>query len=528
MKRLIALALFVCMLLAAAPMAIAEEPMTITWLHPNWNVALLDHFSDSLWIKTLEEKFNVKFDFMGVTTADDYNNVVNLAISGDEWPDIIYWDWSNYSGGVAAAIEDGLILPISTNEEYWNLMPNFRALLEENDVVRRILALDDGTIASFSHIEETVKRNAYEGNGIRLDWLENLNLEVPTTIDELYTVLKAFKEQDANGNGDPNDEIPMTDFKSYKTIKNLSGAWGMIVNEMQLDPETGEVTFWTEINDGENFKDFVLTLRKWYQEGLIDPEFASMSNDDMIAKILNNQAGYFFQYPTSVTSYNETIAKDDPDAHIVGLHPMKKLYEKNYTGQNKLVRWIAAEEGSCITTAAEKRGHVEKILEIFDYLYSKEGTELISWGVEGVSFTRDADGNNVWTDAVRNEDGTINSDKVAMYALPTRGQWPRMMSYSAWYSMEITGEDNLQTHENYFDVDTSICIPPLVLVGENSVEYTSIMSEVLTLVGETYIKVILGTADEAELDTMLEQVDKMGIDRAIEISRKTYDQYANK
>lgn len=41
-------------------------------------------------------------------------------------------------------------------------------------------------------------------------WLDNLGLTYPETVEELYTVLKAFKEQDANGNGDPNDEIPIS------------------------------------------------------------------------------------------------------------------------------------------------------------------------------------------------------------------------------------------------------------------------------------------------------------------------------
>ena len=45
---------------------------------------------------------------------------------------------------------------------------------------------------------------------MRKDWLDRLSLEVPTTWDEWVEVFKAFKEQDANGNGDPNDEIPFT------------------------------------------------------------------------------------------------------------------------------------------------------------------------------------------------------------------------------------------------------------------------------------------------------------------------------
>lgn len=57
---------------------------------------------------------------------------------------------------------------------------------------------------------------------INKQWLDNLKLEVPATTDELYTVLKAFKEQDANGNGDSKDEIPMMGTPAGRAAPPLS------------------------------------------------------------------------------------------------------------------------------------------------------------------------------------------------------------------------------------------------------------------------------------------------------------------
>ena len=196
MKRLFALVLTLALLLCAmAVPASAEEPTTIRWLHKAWNAStMMDNFWDAYWVRQLEEKFNVKIDFMGITPSDDYDAIVNLTIAdSDNWPDIMYWNWDSYPGGVAAAIDDGLVQPLNATENWEELMPTFSQLLKDNAYIRRALTLDDGAITGAAHVEETIARNAYSGYGIRADWLRNVGKEVPTTVDELYDVLTAFK-----------------------------------------------------------------------------------------------------------------------------------------------------------------------------------------------------------------------------------------------------------------------------------------------------------------------------------------------
>ena len=96
------------------------------------------------------------------------------------------------------------------NELIDSYAPNLKRIIESDPDVKKQIALDDGTIYMFPLLKlDALKLNATSGLIMRQDWLDKLNLKVPTNIDEWYTVLKAFKEQDPNGNGKP-DELPFT------------------------------------------------------------------------------------------------------------------------------------------------------------------------------------------------------------------------------------------------------------------------------------------------------------------------------
>lgn len=538
MKKLLAMLLCLAMMSTMIiTVAVAEEPTTITWLHQSFTVTGLDNWYDALWVQELEERLNVKFEFISVNPADNYDNVVNLIIASGEYPDIISWDWSDYSGGIEAAIEDGLVTTFSV-DEMTEKVPNYMNIITGNDAIERAMLLNDGTIATFCHVEESTERQAYSGYAIRKDWLDRVGLEVPTTIDELHTALLAFKEQDANGNGDPNDELPMSDRSTLNLIRELASAWGLVYNTMMLDPTTGEVTYWTEVNDGQNFKDFVSTLSQWYAEGLIDPEFTTNTQTEINSKVTSDIQGFYHtntnRYPGYQLLLSQTVASyADPDGVV--LQPLQRfLYQydtgedKHYTAATNLKNWVASQEGNVITSSAVEEGKVDKILELFNYMYSEEGTTLISWGVEGLSFNYDADGNKVWTDEVLNQDGTLSSDTVMQYCLPTRGEFPKVMDLQAWMTIDAFGDDAKTALEYNYSADKDLIIPNILLAGEDAETYSRIMTDVNTAVAETFLAVIIGNKDMTDVDEMLETVEKMGIDEAIEIYANVYAEYMNK
>ena len=110
---------------------------------------------------------------------------------------------------------------------------------------------------------------------INQQWLDQLGLSMPTTWDELYEVLVAFKEKDANGNGDPNDEIPMDwpgGIGGYFNPAVLLGDMGITLTDgggQGYFVEDGQVkNFLTD----ERYKTMVVFLNKLYKAGLINPE----------------------------------------------------------------------------------------------------------------------------------------------------------------------------------------------------------------------------------------------------------------
>jgi len=542
MKKVLSFLCALAMLASLVSFAVAEEPVEITYFRQELNRNAAAYYSETAWFQELENRLNIKLTILGPASSDDYNTAVNAMLVSGEYPDLLYFDWTQYSGGAMAGVEDGVIVPISEIPEYKEKVPNWFKVIEENDEVRRAVTQDDGSIVTFCHWEPNIARSAYWGYAIRKDWLDRLGLEVPTTIDEAYEVLKAFKEQDANGNGDPNDEIPFSCCNWWGTahpgFDTLAAAFSLKVNVMYRDPQTGKIAYWTEYNNGENFKSYVETMRKWYEEGLIDEEFVSQKYDGWTAKITGDKAGMFFCFPDSVQGWEDSIKqtlKDNnysnpDDVCIYGLVPLKGIDGVPYTydNDNAMVSFAGANQPTVITTAAVKNGHIDKCLELLNYLYSEEGSELNNWGVEGVSYTKDADGTHHWTEAVTNDPDYGMGDAVFKYALPTLGGWPKAMSYESWGSMNLVVPDQIQTHKNYALSDTSLDIPSFALNAEEQETYSRIITDVNTAVSEVYLSVITGKKDVSELDTLLSQVKSMGIEDAVAAYQSAYDRYMSR
>lgn len=533
MKKRIAALLVLTVLLAIFVPAFAEgeaEPVSITWYREALNGNAISGWENTAWIQEIERRTNVDITFLGPNSGDDYTQAVTIMLASGNYPDLVYMNWNNYNGGLSAAIEDGVVVDISASEEYKALMPTWFGMLEENEMLRRAVTLDDGTSALFCHVENDLKRGAYGGYAIRKDWLDRLGLEIPTTVDELYDVLVAFRDEDANGNGDPDDEIPLTDYSAKEMLGALAAAWGLRVNTMYPNPEEPDaLTYWTEYNDGETFKDFVATMRQWYEEGLIDIEFASQDDTARVAKITSDQAGVFYCYTANFSQWEEAIAAANPEAAelvtIYGMVPVVGPAGKTYTTNDAHVRYAASNEGTCVTSAAEENGTIEAILKMIDFMYTEEGSEIINWGIEGESYTIDADGNHVWTDAVANDPEFSLYDKAFVYALPTSGAWPKLMDYEAWASIELSCDSALTGHNNYWAADAGLLVPPLMMNYEEAEEYNQIMTDANTAINEAWVSVILGTKPLEELDAPLALLDDMGVNRAIEIYQGVYDRY---
>lgn len=111
-------------------------------------------------------------------------------------------------------------------------------------------------------------------------WMDNLGLEEPRNLEELNIALKAFKEQDANGNGDPNDEIPMicTEVCTSELILTYADyAYDIQTKTAVID---GKLTY---IPTSDKFKEYVTFISRLYQYGLLDKNSFTQKHEQQVA-----------------------------------------------------------------------------------------------------------------------------------------------------------------------------------------------------------------------------------------------------
>ena len=227
MKKLLSLLLALALVMSCAA-ALAEDYYPAekvsynVWIRMrpmNGDAEKMDIF------RIMEEKTNVHLNFEQIPQADWEEKVLLTLNGGVDLPDALYSGYSLTSTQLLQFGGQGLLLPL--NDLIDQYMPNFKAKLEAHPEVKAAITAPDGNIYSlpfcrFDGLTGQIPSNMF----INKVWLDKLGLEVPTTIEELETVLTAFKENDCNGNGDPDDEIPMT-FKFEGSQRDLGGLFGM-------------------------------------------------------------------------------------------------------------------------------------------------------------------------------------------------------------------------------------------------------------------------------------------------------------
>lgn len=352
------------------------EKVTLTWyLRGNEDEYYQHLWDDMESLKAIEEATNIEIKFEVATNDDSY---IPMMTSG-EYPDIITAkNMERYPGRLAAMYKDGISVKLDELiEEY---MPNFKKILTDYPQIAKDLKLDSGEYTFFSQLfdvnreEDREAKSAY-GLGIRKDWLDNLGLEIPTDMAEWYTVLKAFKTQDPNGNGQA-DEEPIC--MASSGWKYFLGAYGISTdptigpdNKVIYGPATGQ------------YKQFLEEMHKWYTEELVYNWFENRSLQDREERVTNNLAGAWkadAPHFDENDSYLSKLKEKVPDAEFAAVP-----WPKTADGVQYCYSDIASFSRDT-TIITSKCKNPEAAAFLIDYMYSEEGSALLTWGVEGKSY----------------------------------------------------------------------------------------------------------------------------------------------
>lgn len=323
---------------------------------------------------------------IGSTSVDANSASENfmLMLIDNNLPDILINQFnSTYDGGPSQAIADGYIIDLNQYPQY---MPNYLAWLEENPDIKEQVTTEKGEIWCFPTIEDQ-SYPADDGIVYRRDILDALGMEVPTTLDEFYAVLKAVKENYP-------DMIPFCyemrwNYTQYM-MQFISNAFECAYPYYSTDGSTVEFALYDD-----NFKAFLQTINKWYNEGLLDPDFATVSKGECRGKMANGKA--FATIQSAIYTDAVVSACEIDGAVFEGLATLtaeeggvKYLYDKSG------YRTIAEAANFSVTTQCS---NIEAAMRYCDYMFSEEGAAVKNFGTKGVSWDYDADGNVVIPEA---------------------------------------------------------------------------------------------------------------------------------
>ena len=270
---------------------IVKEPVSVTiGVVPQNNG---EYDLDNVWMN----KYFVAMSNLDITwqhiERSSRKEKIPLMLAGDTMPDAIMgYDKMKAPEMVQYGVDEGMLYPIDTLLDY---MPNFKAILENKPAVRAGMTASDGHIYGVPYLAD--ESNSYI---LRLfinnDWLKNVGKEMPTTLDEMYDVLVAFRDLDANGNGDPSDEIPVSD--SWDEGYSLR-AW--FLNSLGFCT-TGSNTALYYKADGTSeavyipyrseYKEYLKYMNKLWNEGLLDQDLFTQTQGQVDAKLTDGRVGF--------------------------------------------------------------------------------------------------------------------------------------------------------------------------------------------------------------------------------------------
>ena len=356
-------------------MQITEEPVTLTVLTTRWG-NMGDSFTSNEFLQQLEAETNVHIEWQ-VQSLNDWGEQKGIMLAGGELPDIVFGNQTFNDADIMNNSE--LFMPLDDLIDQY--MPNYKKALEEMPDLKKVCTFPDGKMYSMGK-NLPLRPKSCNQPIINKQWLDNLNLEVPTNVDELYEVLKAFKEQDANGNGDPNDEIPISGSKGISM--DLLNPWGItdLNGYKMLVNEDGSLTYYPTC---EAYKEGLKWLNKLYSEGIIDPEAFTQDDAMLTAKRQDpNIARVGLEYAwTADSNFGQWSSEYTIIPPIAG--PDGKCYTGgDVNGVSSIVR-----NEVMITTFCENPEVAAKWIDLF---YTGEASIQNFWGGIGNVITKHDDG----------------------------------------------------------------------------------------------------------------------------------------
>jgi len=511
---------------------IVKEKITLSAFIPH-EAIVSDYVNNDATIE-LEKRTNIKINFIDVPT-DGVAEKKRLLLASGDYPDI-------FMLGESQAFTNEDVMLYGNNQKIFipinNLIEKYgdevKKRMESVETLSADMTTPDGNIYGLPIYEPTYHTTWSQKMWMNQAWLDKVGLKLPETTDELYTVLKAFKEQDPNGNNKA-DEIPLTG-----AAKWANGQPQHFLMNAFIYTNRNNFFF---VNNGKldyapskpEWKEGLKYMNKLYSEGLLDPA-AFTQTMAQVKTLATNPEGTVIGAVTTLHPGHFTVVSDEPQNSLhkdyVAVSPLKGPEGVQYAAYFYGVQGA----GFVITNKCE---NPEAAFRLGDYFYGEEGTILITEGLEGKTWRKAEEGEKdilgrqakytriVYTHVA----GASHNYNWGNSMFRNRGSEFDGLRGFYTYDQDVTKANGyetrlfLETKNKYAgkepkEVFTSVFLPP-----ESTDEAFQLKVNLEDYVNQSMVRFITGDMNlEKDWDSYLKKLEDLNLTRYLEIYGKAYEE----
>lgn len=499
----------------AGQFPIVEEEVTLNVLVKS--NSLVKDFETNEFTKWYEEKTGVHVNWE-VIPEEGAQEKLNLILTSGDYPDVIM-DMPISPAQLRLYGDKGVFLPLNDYIDKYGV--ETKRMFEEMPIVEDGVTTPEGEIYALPQVNECYHCTMPQKMWIYQPWLDELGLDMPETIDQFYDVMKAFKNDDPNGNG-KNDEIPLSGMKNNWSEKIAGFLMNpFIYSDMYVENGTIVVPW-----DKPEWKEGLIFLNKMYEEGLIYQ--GSFTQDmEQFKSIGENSEPILGAAVAAVPSFFASV-----DHTVEGRRVLDYVAVPPLKGPNGDP--IALYEPNPITRPAEfvitkNAKHPDVAFRWADAMYDEEITFRSVIGRKGEEWDDAEEGElgldgepAVWK-GIKEGDG-VHNEYWDQTGPSLRTKEMRSSAATPEGHQEVILWKATEAQEPYIS-DTITYVPPLFFSEEESTKLVKIDSTLNDYVEEMEAKFITGDADiEKEWDNYIKTLESIGIKEYVEIYQKAYDE----
>ncbi len=487
---------------------ISEDGMTLSifWMFHNF-LSMFNVTQDIIGtiptFAAAEEATGVSLEFR-LVGEEIFGEQIKLMWASGDYYDLLCNGEQNYSSGVDAAVEEGALLDLVPYLEEHG--PDYLAIMEKHPDFKTALTSAEGHIVSFSEYCEYVDG----GVAIRADWLEQVGMDAPATMDEVTEVARAFKEQ-----------LGVRNAILWNADLNSCMAWNGFGVAAPAMNDIG----WQIAEDGktvvssitlEGSKKALQWMNNAFTEGLCTDDFMNVMNIAFDEYVYANECG---MCSTNVNLLadggKERSGQDTFDFRAIP-DPVEEEGMENPLGK------ISGGTGASAIAVSGLTEYPEECVEYMNWLYTEEGILVSNYGFEGEGFEYDENGKPQYTDLILKAEDmpafVATFLHTSLVGTPYYNTTERKIA-------SFTSEAEKEAFDIWITGHTGELIYQGKLTVEESEEYNSLASDIATAVSEQCLRFVTGERSLDEYDDFIDDLNSMGMERLTELKQAAYDRY---